>query len=34
MKIKRQHFGTLADGTEISLYTLVNDTGMRTTITN
>jgi aldose 1-epimerase len=34
MKIKKQSFGTLADGTEIALYTLVNAQGMRATITN
>jgi len=34
MKIKKQLFGTLADGTKIALYTLVNDNGMRATITN
>lgn len=34
MKIKKQSFGTLADGTEVALYTLVNAQGMRATITN
>lgn len=34
MKIKKQSFGTLADGTDIALYTLVNARGMRATITN
>lgn len=34
MKIKKQLFGTLADGTEIALYTLVNAQGMTATITN
>ncbi len=34
MKIKKQPFGTLADGTEIALYTLVNVQGMMATITN
>ena len=34
MKIKKQLFGTLADGTTIALYTLVNAQGMRATITN
>lgn len=33
MKIKKQSFGTLADGTEIALYTLVNAQGMQATIT-
>lgn len=34
MKIEKHLFGTLADGTEVSLYTLVNDQGMQATITN
>ncbi len=34
MKIKKQPFGTLSDGTAVALYTLVNDHGMRATITN
>ena len=34
MKIKKEPFGTLADGTEVALYTLVNDQGMKATITN
>ncbi|HOU14468.1 MAG TPA: aldose epimerase family protein [Anaerolineae bacterium] len=34
MKIKKQLFGTLADGTKIALYTLVNAQGMTATITN
>ena len=34
MKIKKQAFGTLADGTVVDLYTLVNEQGMKATITN
>ncbi len=34
MKIEKQSFGALADGTEVVLYTLVNAQGMRATITN
>lgn len=34
MEIEKQLFGTLADGTEIDLYTLVNDRGMEAKITN
>jgi aldose 1-epimerase len=34
MKIKKEPFGTLSDGTEVALYTLVNDRGMKATITN
>lgn len=34
MKIKKQSFGILEDGTDIALYTLVNAQGMRATITN
>ncbi len=34
MKIKKQNFGTLPDGAEIALYTLVNAQGMKATITN
>lgn len=34
MKIEKQSFGTLTDGTEVVLYTLVNAQGMRATITN
>jgi aldose 1-epimerase len=34
MKIKKEPFGTLSDGTEVALYTLVNDQGMKATITN
>ena len=34
MKIKKQVFGTLADGTSIDLCTLVNEQGMKATITN
>ncbi len=34
MKIEKQSFGMLADGTEVFLYTLVNAQGMRATITN
>ncbi len=34
MKIKKSIFGVLNDGTEIALYTLVNDTGMKVSITN
>jgi aldose 1-epimerase len=33
MKIKKQSFGTLPDGAEVALYTLVNAQGMRVTIT-
>jgi len=33
MKIKKQPFGTLPDGTSVPLYTLVNDNGMTATIT-
>jgi len=33
MKIKKQSFGTLPDGAEVALYTLVNAQGMRATIT-
>ncbi|MGC9348917.1 MAG: aldose epimerase family protein [Anaerolineae bacterium] len=33
MKIKKAPFGTLQDGTDVSLYTLVNDAGMRAAIT-
>ncbi|HQE92616.1 MAG TPA: aldose epimerase family protein [Anaerolineae bacterium] len=33
MKIKKQSFGTLAAGTEVALYTLVNAHGMTATIT-
>ncbi len=33
MKIKKELFGTLADGREVALYTLVNDHGLKTTIT-
>jgi len=34
MQIKRQPYGTLSDGTEIALYTLINDRGVKATITN
>jgi aldose 1-epimerase len=34
MKIKKQPYGTLADGTPVDLYTLVNDNGVKATITN
>ena len=34
MKIKKEPFGTLPDGTDVALYTLVNDRGMKATITN
>ncbi|MBN1934556.1 MAG: galactose mutarotase [Anaerolineae bacterium] len=34
MKIKKELFGTLVDGTEVALYTLMNDRGIKTTITN
>jgi len=34
MKIKKRSFGTLADGTDLVLYTLVNAQGMRAAITN
>ena len=34
MKIKKEPFGTLSDGGEVALYTLVNDGGMVATITN
>ncbi len=34
MKIKKQKFGTLSDGTNVDLYTLVNDSGMKAIITN
>jgi aldose 1-epimerase len=34
MKIEKEPFGTLSGGTEVALYTLVNDRGMKATITN
>jgi aldose 1-epimerase len=34
MEIKREPFGTLSDGSEVALYTLVNDKGIKATITN
>lgn len=34
MKIKKEHFGTLTDGRAVALYTLVNDNGLKTTITS
>ena len=34
MKIKKQEFGVLSDGTHVDLYTLFNDSGMKATITN
>ena len=34
MKIKKEPFGAMPDGTEVALYTLVNDRGMVATITN
>ena len=34
MKIEKMPYGTLADGAEVALYTLENDRGMKTTITN
>lgn len=34
MKIKKHKYGVLSNGEEVSLYTLVNDNGLRTSITN
>ena len=34
MRIAKKPYGKLPDGTEIALYTLVNDQGMKATITN
>ena len=34
MKIREQPYGRLADGTEVALYTLVNDQGIKAVITN
>lgn len=34
MKIKKSIFGVLSDGTEIALYTLVNDQGMKANVSN
>jgi len=34
VKIIKRSFGQLADGTEVALYTLVNDQGMKATLTN
>lgn len=33
MKLEKRHFGTLNDGTEVPIYTLVNDAGMTARIT-
>ena len=34
MKIKKQKYGVLSDGTNVDIYTLVNDSGMKVSITN
>ena len=34
MKIKKRTFGTLADGSEVALYTLINDNSLKAAITN